>query len=175
MRDLSEKQSHAVFSEATRPTFLVTLNFGDLQTFSTNGTISLGETTWVGEDASVQGLEDWSRAEIRLRPTPERVALALTQDWRGSEVHIELLPVVVYDDDDFWEDPAPADADRILLLDGVLTSAAVGETLDLTVVHRAFVGQWSPRIRIAKPWANHLPQPGTTFVWQGDVYTLEAR
>lgn len=168
MRDLTAGQLAALTGEATRPTFLVSIRFAGSGKLSTNGDVVVTDTTYLGEDIGIDAMEDWTRATIRLRPTVERVSYALTSAWRGSSARIYLLPRPLV------EGTYTGD-DLVLLLDGVLVGATLGEQLELTVLHRSIVGQWSPRIRIAKPFCNHLPQPGTVLTWQGDVYTLEAR
>lgn len=182
MRDLAADQLEIVSHRETMPVYLVEINLSGQERLSTSGDRTVGDEVYAGGDVGVRGLDNWAAAQIRLRATPERVAQVLAPGWRGADCRIWLLPYYEYPrliEDGYYDDglamSGPYTAAPILLLDGVLTGAAVGDAVELSVAHRAAVARWVPGIRIAAPLCNHLPRPGTVFTWAGDNYTLEAR
>lgn len=166
MRDLDAGQQAALALDATRPVYLIECNAFGIDLASSNGQWEYDAYLYRGADVAVTGMADWTKARIRLTATAERIERMTLPDWRSDACKIWLLPIAADGSQEA----------RILLLDGVLTAAAiVGAALEIEVSHRALLRRWSPRVRIAPPICNHLPAPGTQLRWQGDNYTLEAR
>lgn len=183
MRDADALQTTLLAEDATRPIYLVEMQFGDEpENLSTNGAQTVGFTTYAGSDVGVSGMGDWTQARIRLMPTAARSAALLSPDWRGRPCKIYLLPCSEYPEliEPGYVEPGYAlqgvvKADPMLLLDGVITGGAIGQYVELEVSHRALLRRWTPRLRISAPTCNHLPPPGTRLAWEGDIYILESR
>lgn len=183
MRDLSAEQKTLLDRAETRPVFLVDSEItpGHREYLSTGGDVTVGDETYTGADVGVIAVDNWTRAIMKFRPTPDRVSSLLTGDYRRTPATVSLLPIFSFpafiaqgyvetgyaNNGDQQEDP-------ILLLDGVLISASIADTADVTIAHRATVGYWAPRVRITGEWCNHLIQPGRVLEWQGEKYVLEA-
>lgn len=183
MRDTDTLQAAVLAEDVTRPIYLVEMQYADEPEYlSTNGTQTVGLTTYTGSDVGVAGMGDWTQARIRLMPTPARSAALLSPDWRGQPCRIYLLPCSEYPEfiEPGYVEPAYAlqgvvKADPMLLLDGVITGGSLGQYVELEISHRALLRRWTPRIRIAPPTCNHLPPPGTRLTWEGETFILEAR
>lgn len=167
----------------TKPIYLVEMQFLDQLYFSSNESISVDGITYVSGDLSFTSADNWSQARIRLRATPERKQIALSPDWRDLPCKIYYIISVQYKQ--FWsEDYCVEDygvqgtviSDRYLLLNGLLTAAYVDDLwIDLEVSHVAMQRRTSPNIKMSKPLCNHLPIAGSVRVWNGNLYTLDAR
>lgn len=183
MREADALQSALLSEDATRPIYLVEMQFGDEPEYlSTNGAQTVGVTAYAGSDVGVSGMGDWTQARVRLMPTAARSAALLSPDWRGRPCRIYLMPCSEYPEliEPGYVEPGYAlqgvvKADPMLLLDGVITGGAIGQYVELEISHRALLRRWTPRLRIAAPTCNHLPPPGTRLTWEGDTYILEAR
>lgn len=179
MREITADQESLLAERGTVPIYLIDL--GD-ERLSTNGDRVIDDVLYAGGDAAVAGLDNWTRARIRLNPSSARVQHAVSDQWRGLSCRIQLLPAVNYRqliEPGYYEEGTAIDGfytgDPIVLLDGVLVGASMGAAVEFDAAHRAYAARWVPPIRITAPWANHLPKPGAVFLWQGDNYTLEAR
>lgn len=182
MRSLDAEQLALVSARETMPIYLVEINLAGQELLSTNGDQTVGTSLYVGGDVAVAGLNNWTTAKIRLRATAARVGQITSAGWRNSTCRIWLMPAVRWPflvDEGYYESEYTLEglqsATPILLLDGVLTGATASETVELDCVHRAMVAKWVPGIRIAAPLCNHMPRPGTTFSWEGENFTVEAR
>lgn len=182
MLDVTTDQRALIEADVTRPIFLIELGFDGDEYLSTNGAHTVGDTTYAPADATVSSAQNWARATVSLRPTPERVAAAVSRNWRGQACRISLLPArkwpQIYEDGTFEEGLALeglVTEDPLLLIDGTISAArADRQSVVVELVHRSKVGLWSPRTRLSAPVCNHLPPPGKRFLWEGDFYTLEA-
>lgn len=182
MRTLDADQLALISSRNTAPIYLIELNLAGQELLSTSGDQTVGSSLYVGGDAAVAGLNNWTSARIRLRASTTRVEQIAATGWRGSVCKIWLLPAVRTPrlvEEGYYASGYAVEgvqtATPILLLDGVLTGGSAKETVELDCVHRAMVARYVPGIRISAPLCNHLPRPGTTFSWDGDTYTIEAR
>jgi hypothetical protein len=118
--------------------------------------------SYVSSDVRVTALNNWMSAQLEFDATTQQVGWVIGGDWVRASATISLLPA---------DGVAP-----VLLLSGIVTAAAAGpDKVRYTVTHRGAAGRWTPRIRMTSAWLNHLPAPGTRFLWQGDTYILESR
>lgn len=182
MIDLTAGQLSVISGQTTSPIYLIDLEYSGLEYLSTSGDREVGSIQYSGGDIGVMGMDNWTRASLKLRPTPARVASLTSNGWRNQTARIWLLPAVQYPtiiQSGYVESGYAAEGyrqdDPVLLLDGVIVNAGMTDVLELSVSHRAFVNKWTPRLRINNVWANHLPQAGTRFLWEGDNYILESR
>lgn len=183
MRDLTPEQQAVLSEDVTAPTFLIDMEFGSQEYLSTRGDIEVDGVLYSGFDAGISSISDWTKGTIKLVPTPERVQTALSSGWQGNKCKIYLLPQTSYPQiyqEGYVEEGYGIQGnqvyDPILLLDGVLDTASFSSsTLNISIIHKAYVGQWAPRLRITNQFANHLPEVGTQFTWEGDIFTLESR
>ena len=183
MYDISESQEALLVERSTKPTFLVEVLFDVQEYLSTNGDILVDSNLFKGSDIGIRSASDWSSASLKFNPTTSRLATIISGGWQGNPCRIYLLPRVNYlglYEDDYVEEEYGVNgediSDKILLIDGVITSATAGDTqISVEVTHKSFVGKWTPRLRITSQIANHLPQDGTVVVWEGDNYVLESR
>lgn len=183
MRDLDIIQSSILEEERTKPVFLIDITISSEEHLSTNGDITLNGVTYTTSDIGLSGASDWTSATIKLKATPERVQEVIAGGWQNNTCKIYLLPKTnfkqIYQYDYVQEDygiQGELTGDPILLLDGVLDSGDINSSnVLLRVTHKAFVGQWTPRLRITNQFANHLPEVGSQITWEGEVYTLESR
>jgi len=183
LRNLSESQLVTLKGSATKPLFLIELDFDSPEHLSTNGDITINGNTYIGGDVGISSVADWTSATIKLSPSPTRVQIVVTGGWQGNPCKIYLVPVqnnqqimqAGYVQSGYAQDGLTVE-DPILLLDGVLTSANIqSKGVDVAVSHKALVGKWTPRLRITSNIANHLPSNGSVVVWEGDNYILESR
>ena len=167
---------------ATAPIYLVELDYSGVEFLSTNGDINVDGADYLTGDVGVMGMDNWTTASLKLRPTPARVAALTSNGWRNGTARISIVPAARYPQ--IVEDSYVVDdygyqgfvvSDPVLLLDGVIVNAALTDVIELSVTHRAFVNKWTPRLRTNNTWANHLPQAGTRFLWEGDNYILESK
>jgi hypothetical protein len=183
VRTIDTTQTALLAEPSTAPIYLVSLDFGaGLELLSTNGDQVVDAQTYTGADVGVAGMDNWQRASIRLLATQTRAGQVVAGDWRGKNCDIWLLPCVRYPqiiEDGYFAAgymiQGTTYGEPILLLDGVLTSASIGETIDIGVTHEALIQKICPRTRLAKPILNSLPAPGSQFIWSGETYTLEPR
>lgn len=184
MRTLDATQESLVQSKTTKPIFLIEMNYTGVEYLSTNGDITVDGIAYTGSDIGLSGSQDWTRATIKLVPTPDRVSDMLSGAWRRGTCKISLLPVIEFprifeegyvENDQDYALQGTVVGEPILLIDGLLTAGQYSQELTLTVTHKSLVGMWTPRLRITNEWCNHLPQPGTQLKWQGDIFTLESR
>lgn len=183
MREIDGALSSILGHDATRPIYLIDIDMAGQEHHSTNGSHIVGETLWVGGEASLVAAEDWAAAQIRMFPTPTRVASVVSGGWRYRSARVWLLgmqesPVAI--EPGYAEEGYSLEglvyADPLLLLDGQMVGAdADAESVYIDIAHRARIGQYAPRHRFAPPLANHLPQPGQVLVWEGEHYTLRSR
>lgn len=186
MRNLTPEQEGLVIGTVTKPTFLVELQFDTTEYLSTNGDVTVDTVTYTGSDVGITGVSDWTSGTIKLVPNTSRVAEVIEGGWLNNPCKISLLPISnnrQLMEEGYVEELYAYDGivqeDPILLLDGVLTAANISTgdngTVNLTVSHKAFVGQWTPRLRMTNQFLNFLPEAGSQFTWEGDLFTLEAR
>lgn len=183
MRTLDATQTTLLAEPSTAPIYLIDIDMGaGVERLSSNGDQVVGAISYTGAEIGVAAIDDWRRASLRLSPSSARAAQVITGAWRGTSCTISLLPCVRYPQI-FEEGYVEAGygvqgvtyGDPIVLLSGLLVSAQLGDSLEVGVTHPVLVAKTSPRIRMEKPVLNHMPAPGTQFVWGGETYTLEAR
>lgn len=183
MRSLDTTQSLLLAEPVTAPIYLVDIDMGaGVEHLSSNGDQTVGATLYTGAEVGVAGIDDWRRASLRLLPTAARAGQVVGGAWRGTACTISLLPCVRYPqiyEEGYVEAGYGVQGimygDPIVLLSGQLVSASLRDTLTVGVTHPVLIAKTSPRIRMEKPVLNHMPAPGTQFVWGGETYTLEAR
>lgn len=165
----------------TRPVYLVELLFDAQEYLSTHAEVEVGGNLYLASDVSIENIEDWRQARLRLQPTIARTQQFLSQSWRNAPCKIYLQPTVFYPQlvapgyvqDGYALEGLVAD-DPILLVDGEVTAMEKGDIITFTVENRISIGKWLPGIRIAAPIFNHLPRAGQVFTWEGERFTLEA-
>ncbi len=182
-RTVTPGQDTLLREPVTRPVFLVELLFGDQEYLSTNGDVTIDELLYVDYDVSLENIDDWKQARIRLQPTNERSQQFHSQQWRGAPCRVYLRPTVYYPqllDPGYVEEGYAIEGTfgetPILLVDGLLTSGEkTSQAVIYTVDNAVTVGRWLPGVRLSSPTFNHLPRAGTVFTWEGERFTLEAR
>lgn len=182
-REIDSNQRAALARPDTRPIYLVELYISSTERFSTNGDQVVGLETFSGADVGLSSVDNWQSATIKLRPSPDRVAQVVSQEWRHGRCQISLLPTATYGliyppgyMQDGYGIQGQFNSQPLLLVDGELTSADLSsDRVNFTVSHRFTVGRWVPALRIDPPLCNHLPKPGEVVVWENEKFTLEAR
>ena len=185
MLTLSAIQEAILAQAATQPTYLVDINWGGgIQRWSTRGDHTVGGIAYTGGQIGVRGAANWRTASIALVPTAEHAATLALGDWIGASCVVSLYPIKYhpqiieagYVEASYGYIGTETGA-TITLIDGVLSAGEYSGNgpITLSVRHWATVGRWAPRTRLSPPICNHLPAPGTTFTWAGEVYVLEAR
>lgn len=168
-RILTIEQRTLLTSDATLPTYLVDLHFGDHLHLSTNGAHEINGTEYVAGECGLAALDGFERALLYLRRSAERNALVLDPSggWRGRDCVIWLLPAV--------PDPEQGvvTGERINVLEGAVDSHGGHEWMELSIVHRALLARWVPWIRIGAPWCYHLNMPGEVIEWDGERILVE--
>ncbi len=183
-RTLTVDQQRLVERRETRPIYLIDIAVDGQESLSTNGDRTVASTTYVGGDASVREMQNWSSATVELQPTVARVQQLVSQTWRSGVCRISLLPAVAYPKvyasgyvKAGYGIQGEVFADPILLIDGELTSANLASNgrIEFSVAHRVTTGRWIPSVRIGPPLCHHLPQVGTVVTWGGSNFTLQGR
>lgn len=167
---------------STSPTYLIYSMFGDEKYRSTNGDITIDGQLYSGGEYGVSGMNNWTSARVRFPATTTLMDTFIGGTWRGMACKIYLMVTANYPQ--IWEEGYAQDGyaeqgftvkDPALLLDGVMVGGAASRMLEIDVMHKGHLGQWTPRFRVGKPVANHLPPAGTQISWGGVVFTLEAQ
>lgn len=181
MRSLDAAQTALLAEPATRPIYLIELDYDGPARYSTSGDHIVGGQLYAGAEVGLASSEGWSRAQVMLHVSPDRVGTLISGSWRGKPGVVSLLPAVEYPIyleqsyvEEDYADQGLVTADPITLLDGVIVAVSMGQgPLQIELAHRALVGQISPRTRTAPPWANHTVSEGTVDEWQGELYVHE--
>ncbi len=185
MLTLSHIQEVILTQRTTTPTYLVELDWGGTTLYwSTRDTHEVAGTVYVRGEISLRGAQDWLTANINLNPSAANTAIFQSGSWCGATCIISLLPYrkhplilqpdYVEDDYGFFSDEV---GDPIVLLPGKVMSASYNgnSAITLGIRHTASITHPAPKLRVGPPIFNHLPTPGTVFVWAGETYVLESR
>lgn len=182
MREVTALQSALMSQRGTKPRYLVVIDAGGVEHWSSSGDIEIDGVLYRGGGFDVRRIVDWTEATIEIPSTPDRLARLIAGEYRGAPCSLYAVASVRYPQlmaPGYWADDyvlqGDVDGAPLLLLPGVIDGGREeGGRLSLEVVHDAEVSRWSPAIRVAPPWANHLPRPGTVIVIDGEHFVLEA-
>lgn len=182
-RTVSIEQLLFLEQEVTHPVFLIEIEVVEPEYLSTNGAVTIDGTPYVESAVSLENIDDWRQAVVRLPGTLERRQQLNSQSWRDGFCRIHLLPALYFAQlvdpgyvDDGYALEGLQYSEPILLVDGTITSGDMSdEVVSYTIENRVSASRWLPGIRISAPVFNHLPKAGQVFIWENDRFTLEAR
>jgi hypothetical protein len=183
MRSIDTFQQGSIDIVGTYPVYLIQMEIASVEYLSTSDDFTVDGIIYTGSDVSLISAQDWMSAKIKLAKTNSRIGEIVSGGWERAPCSISMLPVQRYP---MLIDPSYVDpdyflqgvltGDPILLLKGVVTHANINNSdITLDVSDHSLVGKYTPRTRITSAILNHLPQAGTKFEWQGEIYILEAR
>lgn len=184
MITLDATQSKVLGYAATNPVYLLEIDWGGIQLWSTNGEREVGVDLYTTGSVSVRGAQNWANASIAIPASPANTERLMSGDWRGKQCRVSLLPLKEHPPLiapgyvlDGYGVIGTEQGEPILLLDGVLTAATYNgnDQINLDVRHQAVAGKWAPRTRVTREIAHHMPPPGTRYERGGEVYVLGAR
>lgn len=180
-RSVNPTQDLLLREPVTRPVYLIDILVDSQEYLSTHAEVEVNGNLYLESDATIENIDDWRQARIRLQPTVARTQQVLSQSWRYGYCRVYLQPTVYLPqllDPGYVEEGYAFEGvvreEPILLVDGELTSMEKNDVIIFTVENRISIGRWLPGIRISAPTFNHLPKAGQVFTWEGERFTLEA-
>jgi hypothetical protein len=165
--DLTTTQQDLADASFTKPVMLVEWEFsGQEELLST-----VLETVFDGRvflpGIKITNLQDHTSATLEVHASPERVKSIIAGTYRNRSCNIYLM-IGDPNDDDVYE---PEDA--VVSLQGIIQKPEhVGDKITVTVLHKRFQGNFTPRGNIAEV-ARHIPPAGTVLVSDKENLELE--
>lgn len=163
MRTLDATTEAEIAKAVTSPGYLVEIDTQPPVRFSTRGSLVYDGNLYL-DGASVRKVAPGaSKAEIQI-PNHDNAASALVLGYGLEDVAVRIYAI-----------HGDAPTARDLLWSGVIDGAELSTRwARLTCSAAARSGGAVPDIVIAPPLCNHLPAPGTSFLWNGEKYVLQA-
>lgn len=149
----------------TRPSYLIELGFTPTFYLSTSETTIWNSITWTEAPIRVGQVSTDAKGDQAVSVTianHDRVigSIVLKQVARDKIVKI-------------WA--RQGDDTPVLIVDGIMDGAKVGEFVDLSIISRSAYYGSSPRYRCFSPIFNHLPQEGVKITWGSSTVDLGPR
>lgn len=168
MRDLSDSIVSNLEGPATKPVYLVSMEFGAMpELLSATGSAVVFDGADYGGYVNVDNIANSQSARLSVPATASRVADLQNGTWRGGYCKLYAVPAVPNDGNSYTV------AESVLVLDGTILSAkSNANTVQIDVIHKNLAGRFSPG-NLFDAVCNHLPAPSTVLVWESERLVLE--